>query len=82
MFINEYLPQISDSIRSYQNKVNAFQLENRLLVSDETMVFDKIDALESEKSELQIANQYFDYLIEYLKEGSGRGHLCPSHDRD
>ena len=78
MFINEYLPQISDSIRSYQSKVNAFQLENRLLVSDETKVFDKIDALESEKSELQIANQYFNYLIAYLKEDREEGIFAPA----
>lgn len=77
-FINEYLPQISDSLLAYQKRLDRFKLENGEVISGSSVVFDKLNELESQKAELMISNRYFDYLIEYIKENRNEEIFAPA----
>ncbi|MEQ8878340.1 MAG: polysaccharide biosynthesis tyrosine autokinase, partial [Cyclobacteriaceae bacterium] len=77
-FINEYLPQISDSMLVYQKRLDQFKLENGAGIDGSAVVFDRLSELEVEKAELMIANRYLDYLVKYIKENRDAEVFAPA----
>ncbi len=77
-FINSYLPQISDTINHYQKKINSLKIQNKYVFKgEETEIFEKIEDLEIEKTNLYLSNRYYDYLTDYIKEKRDDGIFAP-----
>ncbi len=77
-FINDYLPQISDSMVVYQKRLDQFKLENGAGIDGSSVVFEKLSELEVEKTELIIANRYLDYLADYIRKNREEKVFAPA----
>ncbi len=77
-FINEYIPQISDTLSVYQKRLDRFKLENRELINGSSFVMDKLEEFESQKVELIVTNKYYDYLKAYVRDQKRGGVFAPA----
>lgn len=68
-FIEAQLGLISDSLRLAESTMESFRLNNRFvdLTLEGTLVLEKLEKLEGEKNMLGLQEQYYEYLLEYLK---------------
>lgn len=71
-FLDEQLEINTDSLKTFENRILDFQDEtNTVSIEAETAsLYNEIQALESQKSQILINNKYYDYLIQTLKNGS------------
>lgn len=76
-FINDYLPQISDTLATYQKRLDNFKLQNRELVNGSSFVFEKLEELEEQKVELIVSDKYYDYLTDYIKQHKDKDVFAP-----
>ncbi|CAN0036808.1 unnamed protein product, partial [Chrysoparadoxa australica] len=66
-FINEYIPQISDTLYIYQKRLDQLRLDNRELVNGSEFILEMITDLESKKAELMVSEYYYDHIVDYIK---------------
>ncbi len=69
-FIDEQLIDITDSLNRVENELEQFRLEHKImnLSHEGQLVFNKLESFHSEKVELNIKQNYFDYLLNYLSD--------------
>lgn len=69
-FIDEQLNDITDSLENNENKLQDFRQNNKLIdISKEgSVLYDKIERVQSEKAVLTIKSKYFEYLRKYIDE--------------
>ncbi len=77
-FIDEQLLRISDSLNTTSKLLQAFKLQNREFNMGSARIFTKITEMEEEKYKLVLANQYLDYLDEYIKNKSEYEVIAPN----
>ncbi|MDZ7608174.1 MAG: hypothetical protein U5K79_21930 [Cyclobacteriaceae bacterium] len=77
-FIDDQLLRISDSLNTTSKLLQAFKLQNREFNMGSTRIFAKITEIEEEKYKLVLANQYLDYLEEYIKNKSEYDVIAPN----
>jgi capsular exopolysaccharide synthesis family protein len=77
-FINEQLEQLSDSLVSTSKVMQRYKLQNRELTLGSQNIFQRINALEEEKYQLQLTNHYLDYLDEYINSKSEHDVIAPN----
>src|SRR5690606_33420230 len=77
-FINDYLPQIADTILTYQKEIDRFRLDNREITNGSSFVFGKLNELDQQKSELMIADQYYDYITDYIRQNKSEEVFAPA----
>lgn len=67
-FIDEQLGIISDSLHQAESAKENFRLDNRFvdLTTEGTLVLQRLERYEAEKSTLNLQLQYYEYLNEYL----------------
>ena len=67
-YIDEELKNVNDSLNLAETRLQEFQVENKIAdVSDEGQrISEKIEKLESEKSELVVKSRYYLYLQQYF----------------
>lgn len=78
-FINEQLNYLFDSIQSIGKDIETMKLGNEELPIGSSYKFQRINQLEEEKSALLLANEYCDYLDEYIKTHKN-GELIPPNN--
>lgn len=73
-FIRAQLADIRDSLKTVEFQLQRFGGSARMkdMSTDAQRLYDKLAALEIQKSELLIRQNYFQYLTEYLQKGAGR----------
>ncbi len=76
-FINDYIPQISDTLLAYQKRLDQFKLENRQLGNGSSFVLEKLNELEREKTKYIITRKYLEYLVDYIKKDKDRNVFAP-----
>lgn len=69
-FIDEQLGDISDSLAQTENRLSDFRQTNKLLdISQEgSILYQKIERIQSEKAVLILKNKYYNYLLEYISK--------------
>ena len=70
-FIKGQLHKISDSLRLFEGQLQQFKEGNRTsgnMSMEAQRIFNKIEALEIQKTELLVKNNYYDYLKKYIAE--------------
>ncbi|PIP54924.1 MAG: hypothetical protein COX07_02665 [Bacteroidetes bacterium CG23_combo_of_CG06-09_8_20_14_all_32_9] len=70
-FIDEQLNDITDSLEINENKLQDFRLNNMLIdiTKEGGFLYDKLEAVQSEKAKLTIKSKYFEYLKNYVIAG-------------
>ena len=70
-FIKRQLKEISDSLKIFEHQLDEFKIYNSTDKLDEesSKLFDKLSILESQKTELILKGNYYDYLNRYLSKG-------------
>lgn len=73
-FIRTQLADIRDSLKTVESQLQRFGGSARMkdMSTDAQRLYGKLEAFEIQKSELLIRQNYFQYLAEYLRKGSGR----------
>jgi len=71
-FITAQLKEISDSLKIFERQLEQFKISNSIenLDSEAKRLFEKLDPLETQKTELLIRSHYYDYLIKYIDQGN------------
>ncbi|OFZ02227.1 MAG: hypothetical protein A3K10_03210, partial [Bacteroidetes bacterium RIFCSPLOWO2_12_FULL_31_6] len=71
-YIDEELKNVNDSLNLAETRLQEFQVENKIAdVSDEGQrISEKIEKLESEKSELVVKSRYYLYLQQYFQDSN------------
>lgn len=71
-FINKQLSGISDSLNQAERKLELFKTKNIItdLNSEALRLYQKIEGVELQKTELLVADRYFKYLDEYIKQNN------------
>ncbi|XOV91178.1 MAG: polysaccharide biosynthesis tyrosine autokinase [Bacteroidota bacterium] len=77
-FINEYIPQISDTLYMYQKKLDQFRLENRELINGSGFIMERLNALETQKAAFLISDYYYDHIVDYLKSPREEAVFAPA----
>lgn len=80
-FIDEQLSGITDSLSLIEKDLEDFRSQNKVidLSAQGTAVFQKLQALEIERSTLKINVDYYEYLLDYVKnDTSGNEFIAPS----
>lgn len=69
-FIDNQLTSIRDSLRFFERQLERFKDRNVVtdLSSEALRLFQKLEALEAQKSELYVRDSYYKYLDEYLSK--------------
>jgi capsular exopolysaccharide synthesis family protein len=69
-FIDNQLNDITDSLEINENRLQNFRENNKLIdISKEgSILYEKVDRVQSEKAMLTIKSKYFDYLKKYLDD--------------
>ena len=74
-FIDEQLRLVSDSLRKVESKLQKLRLENKLvdLSKDGTVLQNRFEKFDNEKTSLELQHHYYQYLQSYLdsKDESG-----------
>lgn len=70
-FIKGQLANIADSLHLFERQLEQFRLQNSAtgLEGEAKRLFDKLEPLEVQKTELIIRSNYYDYLEGYIKRG-------------
>lgn len=70
-FISAQLEGITDSLKRVERQLEQFKNRNVVtdLKSEALRLYQKVEALESQKTELILHENYYNYLKDYLKEG-------------
>jgi tyrosine-protein kinase Etk/Wzc len=70
-FIDNYLITVSDSLGVFEDRLQNFRLNNKLidLKSQGQNLLKNLFELENKKSEEEIKQKYYDYLTTYIKKG-------------
>jgi capsular exopolysaccharide synthesis family protein len=70
-FIKGQLANIADSLHLFERQLEQFKLQNSAtgLEDEAKRLFDKLEPLEAQKTELIIRRNYYDYLEGYIKRG-------------
>src|SRR5260370_9030960 len=70
-FIKGQLTEISDSLKIFEGQLQQFKINNSTdkLDDEAKRLFDKLTPLESQKTELIIRSNYYDYLVKYINGG-------------
>ncbi|MFM7430386.1 MAG: polysaccharide biosynthesis tyrosine autokinase, partial [Flammeovirgaceae bacterium] len=72
-FIEEQLVGITDSLRGFEGKIEDFKSRNHSsnvnVGLEAQRVFTKLEALELQKTELLVKNNYYEYIEKYMKKG-------------
>jgi tyrosine-protein kinase Etk/Wzc len=76
-FINRQLGYISDSLKVAEDNLQNFRLENRLvdLSKEGTVIQNKLQQVENEKTTLNLQHQYYQYLKDYLDSKNESGDI-------
>lgn len=76
-FINRQLGQIADSLKVAEDKLQNFRLENKLvdLSKEGTVIQNRMEQVENEKTALDLQHQYYLYLKEYLVSKNESGDI-------
>jgi capsular exopolysaccharide synthesis family protein len=80
-FINAQLKIISDSLSRAEDKLENFRLKNNFidLSREGTLIQNKLEKIENEKTVFELQLQYYNYLSEYLNiKNSGGTIISPS----
>jgi len=80
-FIDDQLIGISDSLVITENKLQEFRSKNRVmnLSSQGQIIIDQAMKLENEKARIEIEDNYYNYLAEYLlKDNIGEVPIAPA----
>lgn len=77
-FIEEQLGVISDSMRTMASKMHSLKITNKELAGGSTQVFEKIYALDEERSKYEHAIDYSEYLQDYIKNRKGEEITTPN----
>ncbi|MEM9678767.1 MAG: polysaccharide biosynthesis tyrosine autokinase [Bacteroidota bacterium] len=77
-FIDNYMTDLSDTILQYQNKIDAFTVENRDYIIGSSRIAEKLNALDDKKSALLIENSYYDYLTRYIESKRNESTFAPN----
>ena len=70
-FIKEQLHKISDSLRLFEGQLQHFKQGNRTsgnMSMEGQRIFDRIESLEIQKTEVLVKSNYYDYLRKYIAE--------------
>src|SRR5258706_4746829 len=70
-FIQDQLTGISDSLKIFEGQLQQFKISNSIdkLDDEAKRLFDKLTPLESQKTELIIRSNYYEYLVKYINGG-------------
>lgn len=76
-FIKRQLDLISDSLKNAEDKLQKFRLENKLvdLSKEGTVIQGRIEQFENEKITLDLQQQYYQYLKDYLESKNESGDI-------
>jgi tyrosine-protein kinase Etk/Wzc len=76
-FIDRQLKTISDSLSKTEDKLQNFRLENKLVdISKEgSVIQDRLEQVENEKSMLELQKKYYQYLQEYIDSNNESGDI-------
>jgi capsular exopolysaccharide synthesis family protein len=80
-FIETQLGLISDSLRVAESTMENFRLNNRFvdLTLEGTLVLQRLEKFESEKNQLDMQMQYYEYLLDYINaREEDKGIISPS----
>lgn len=72
VFIQAQLNKISDSLRIFEGQLQRFKKDNRSagnLDEEGQRIVARLETLETQKAELAMRQQYYDYLTNYLAQG-------------
>jgi tyrosine-protein kinase Etk/Wzc len=74
-FIERQLRVISDSLKIAEKKMEAFRKDNKFfdLSREGSLIQNKLEKLEEGKSNFQLQQHYYDYLLEYLNSKNVSG---------
>lgn len=76
-FIDEQLGFITDSLRRSESALQEFRLSNQIMDigRESSAIFEKFEALQREKAELELHTNYFNYLFTYLEGKTAESNL-------
>lgn len=76
-FINEQISTISDSLKKVENTLENFRQSNRLvdLSREGTLIQNRLENYENERSALVLQRQYYEYLRNYLSTKNETGDI-------
>jgi capsular exopolysaccharide synthesis family protein len=71
-FIRDQLKDISDSLKIFERQLEQFKINNSIenLDDEAKRLFEQLNPLETQRTELLIRAHYFDYLVKYIGQGS------------
>lgn len=74
-FIDEQLSEIIDSLQSAEIRLQNFRVSNRVtdISTEGTYFFQQLEELQAAQAVLEINENYYDYLLEYLQNTEDRG---------
>lgn len=70
-FINEQLQSIGDSLGYFEQELQSFKQANKVtdLSGENLRLYQQMELLQKEKAEFRVAETYYTYIEEYLKNG-------------
>lgn len=76
-FINDQLNTISDSLSKAEDKLEKFKLSNRIIdiSSEGSLIKNRIERLENEKTTIELQQKYYDYLTDYVQSRNESGDI-------
>src|ERR1035437_227592 len=80
-FINRQLSLISDSLKEAEVNLQNFRLENKLvnLSMEGNLIQNRLEQIENEKTTLDLQQEYYQYLKEYLDSKNESGDIVSPH---
>ncbi len=67
-FIDDQMRHITDSLMQFRIEIDDYKLGHRDLLGGSNYVLERLNALDEQKAELELANRYYDYLSKYIKQ--------------
>lgn len=77
-FINNQLKILNDSINQYKEQLKEYKLYNRELLRGSSFYLAKLDEIEQKKAELDLINEYYAYLKNYMASGDDEEVFLPN----
>ena len=73
-FIDEQLAETALRLQKAEGELESFRSRNKVmdLSATSTATFGKLDELEGQKAQLQVRRKYYEYLLGYVRRGSGK----------
>lgn len=71
-FLDEQIDINTDSLQNFENLILGFQDQNNTvsIEAETSQLYEEVQALESQRSQILINDRYYDYLLRTLREGS------------